>query len=162
MTNEMDVAVILTCHFLQMNKILSIDTEAESEFKGPVDKSDLSGLEAMAFTYDVQWPISLVLNRKSLACYQMLLRHLFYCKHVEKLISQVWLNTKGTRNLDYVESFHIYGPSFALRQKMLNFIQNLEYYMTFEVLDPNWEEMIAKIKGGKVANVDQVCDIRLS
>ena len=44
-TNEMDVAVILTCHFLQMNKILSIDTEAESEFKGPVDKSDLSGLE---------------------------------------------------------------------------------------------------------------------
>ena len=39
---------------------------------------------------------------------------------------------------------------------MLNFIQNLEYYMTFEVLEPNWEEMISKIKSGKVANVDQV------
>ena len=58
----------------QMNKILSIDTEAEGEFKGPVDTENLSGLEAFAFGYDVQWPISLVLNRKSLACYQMLLR----------------------------------------------------------------------------------------
>jgi len=143
----------------QMNKILSIDTEAEGEFKGPVDTADLSGLEAFAFGYDVQWPISLILNRKSLACYQMLLRHLFFCKHVEKLISQVWLNTKVTRNLNYVESFHIYGPSFALRQKMLNFIQNLEYYMTFEVLEPNWEEMISKIKSGKVSNVDQVLQI---
>ena len=70
----------------QMSKILSIDTESESDFKGPVNTTDLSGLEAFAFGYDVQWPISLILNRKSLACYQMLLRHLFYCKHVEKLI----------------------------------------------------------------------------
>merc|ERR1712226_1469260 len=143
----------------QMSKILSIDTESESDFKGPVNTSELTGLEAFAFGYDVQWPISLVLNRKSLACYQMLLRHLFYCKHVEKLISQVWLTTKVTRNFNYIDSFHIYGPSFALRQKMLNFIQNLEYYMTFEVLEPNWEEMISKIKNGKVSNVDQVLQI---
>ncbi len=38
---------------------------------------------------------------------------------------------------------------------MLNFLQNLEYYMTFEVLEPNWETMIAKIRSGKVTNVDQ-------
>ena len=49
-----------------------------------------------------------------------------------------------------------FSSSFALRQKMLNFLQNLEYYMTFEVLEPNWEEMITKIRSGKVANVDQV------
>ena len=69
-------------------------------------------------------------------------------------IFDIWLQV--TRNFNYIDSFHIYGPSFALRQKMLNFIQNLEYYMTFEVLEPNWEEMISKIKSGKVANVDQV------
>ena len=142
----------------QMSKILSIDTESESDFKGPVNTSELTGLEAFAFGYDVQWPISLVLNRKSLACYQMLLRHLFYCKHVEKLISNVWITTKVTKNLP-IESLRTYGPSFHLRQKMLNFLQNLEYYMTFEVLEPNWEEMIAKIRSGKVANVDQVLKI---
>ena len=144
----------------QMNKILSIDTEAESEFQGPVDTESLSGLDAFAFGYDVQWPISLILNRKSLACYQMLFRHLFFCKHVENLISRVWLTTKVTRNLNKnIESFHIYGPSFALLQKMLNFIQNLDYYMTFEIVEPNWEGMISKIKSGKVSSVDQVLQI---
>ena len=46
--------------------------------------------------------------------------------------------------------------SFALMQKMMHFLQNLEYHMTFDVLEPNWVEMINKIQSGKVANVDQV------
>ena len=54
------------------------------------------------------------------------------------------------------ELFAQFAKSFALRQKMLNFLQNLEYYMTFEVLEPNWVEMIAKIKSGNIENVDQV------
>jgi len=58
----------------QMCKILSIDTEEEAEFHTFAATSELTGMEAFAFGYDVQWPISLVLNRKSLACYQMLLR----------------------------------------------------------------------------------------
>jgi len=142
----------------QMSKILSIDTESEFDFKGPVNTAELTGLEAFAFGYDAKWPVSLVLNTKCLACYQMLLRHLFYCKHVERLISNVWITTKTAKNLP-VERLSTYGPSFHLRQKMLNFIQNLEYYMTFEVLEPNWLEMISKIKFGKVANVDQVLKI---
>ena len=82
----------------QMCKILSIDTESEMDFKRPVNQSELTGLEAFAFGYDVQWPISLILNRKSLACYQMLLRHLLYCKHVEKLLTDVWIATKVQKN----------------------------------------------------------------
>ena len=31
--------------------------------------------------------------------------------------------------------------------------------MTFEVLEPTWEDLIAKISGGKVSNVDQVLQI---
>ena len=94
---------------------MSIDTQDEAHFKKPADTSELTGLEAFAFGYDVQWPISLILNRKyflkffnsyvidfrlifflgkSLACYQMLLRHLLYCKHVENLLTNVWITTK--------------------------------------------------------------------
>jgi len=29
--------------------------------------------------------------------------------------------------------------AFALRQRMLNFVQNLQYYMMFEVIEPNWQ-----------------------
>ena len=35
----------------------------------------------------VEWPVSLVLNHKALAQYQMLFRHFFYCKHIERLLS---------------------------------------------------------------------------
>ena len=110
----------------QMCKILSIDTESEADFKkSAVNTSELTGLEAFAFGYDVQWPLSLILNRllsfllisrvflfkslgnilisriffphlyrTSLAQYQMLLRHLLHCKHVERLLTNVWITTK--------------------------------------------------------------------
>ena len=119
-----------------------IDTQYEAQFKKPSDTSDLTALEAFAFGYDVQWPISLVLNRKSLACYQMLLRHLLYCKHVEKLLTNVWINTKVLK----YENDNICNASLALKQKMIHFLQNLEYYMTFEVLEPTWDDLIGKLK----------------
>jgi hypothetical protein len=37
-----------------MCKILSIDTDEESDYKGPVNTADLTTLEALAFGYDVQ------------------------------------------------------------------------------------------------------------
>ena len=78
-----------------MGRILSIATDCESEYKNLSNPDpDLTGLEAVAFGYDVPWPVSLVLNRKSLACYQMLLRHLLFCKHVERQICRAWITTK--------------------------------------------------------------------
>ncbi len=81
----------------QMCKILSIDTDSEGEFRAPANTSDLTGLEAFAFGYEVRWPVSLVLNRRNLACYQMLLRHLFFCKHVERRVCAAWVATKVRR-----------------------------------------------------------------
>jgi len=48
---------------------------------------NLSGLEAFSFSCTVQWPLSLVFNKKVLFRYQMLFRHLFYMKHVERLLN---------------------------------------------------------------------------
>jgi len=39
--------------------------------------------------------------------------------------------------------------AFALRQRMLNFVQNLQYYMMFEVIEPNWQLF--------ESNMDTVC-----
>jgi gamma-tubulin complex component 2 len=57
-----------------------------SEYRLPSDKLHLLGLESFSFGYEVKWPVSLVLNRRAIACYQMIFRHLFYCKHVERLL----------------------------------------------------------------------------
>ena len=42
-----------------------------------------------------------------------------------------------------------YRTAFALRQRMLNCVQNLEYYMMVEVIEPNWlsfEQSMSKVK----------------
>ena len=45
-------------------------------------------------------------------------------------------------------------PAFALLQRMLNFVQSLQYYMTMEVLEPNW--CIFEKKLLSVATIDDV------
>ena len=52
------------------------------------DTSLLSGMDAFTFGYEEDWPVSLVLNHKALAQYQMLFRHFFYCKHFELFLSE--------------------------------------------------------------------------
>ena len=94
--------------------------------------------------WQVEWPVSLVLNHKALAQYQMLFRHFFYCKHIERLLSAVWITNKQTKFLP-LDQFKVYHPSFALRQKMLNLIQNLSYYMSVEVVEPAWHTLAADI-----------------
>lgn len=123
----------------QLFKILTIDTKLEKDYR--VDPTDLhlSGLEAFSFDYVVKWPVSLVLNKKALTRYQMLFRHLFYCKHVERQLCDVWIHYKSSKQ-GMSSWSRWYASAFALRQRMLNFVQNFMYYMMFEVLEPNWCE----------------------
>lgn len=57
----------------------------------------LSGLEAFSLDYSVKWPLSLVISRKCLFKYQMLFRHLFHCKHVERQLCATWSSHKGSK-----------------------------------------------------------------
>ncbi|XP_021928970.1 gamma-tubulin complex component 2-like isoform X2 [Zootermopsis nevadensis] len=137
----------------QMFKILSIETHEEKEYRLPSDKLHLLGLESFCFGYEVKWPVSLVLNRRAIACYQMIFRHLFYCKHVERLLCRVWICNKVAKSFA-LRAAKTYASAFALRQRMLNCVQNLEYYMMVEVIEPNWVTFLASIN--KVNNVDDV------
>ncbi len=47
-----------------------------------------------------------------------------------------------------------YPTAFALLQRMLNFVQNLQYYMTCEVLEPNWRQLEEGLRS--VSNIDDV------
>ena len=153
-----DLKVVLLNYDLitQLVRILSIDT-VEENFVKSLDPTELNltGLESFALDYTVHWPLSLVISRKSLTKYQMLFRHLFYCKHVERHLSTVWLKFKGLKK-DFIHSKHWFVQAMTILQKMLHFIQNFEYYMIFEVLEPNWMNLERKLKIAK--NVDEVLD----
>lgn len=66
---------------------------------------------------------------------------------------RVWISHKIVRSYSFPTS-QWYNNAFALRHRMLHFIQNLLYYITVEVLEPSWQTFVEKIR--KVDNVDQV------
>lgn len=137
----------------QMFKILSIDTEDEKDYKQNKDCPPLTGVETFSFGMEVKWPVSLILNHKAIACYQMIFRHLFYCKHVERLLCRVWLYNKVVKRFSEAR---LYADAFALRQRMLSCVQHLQYYMCVEVIEPSWCHLIQSLD--KVHNVDEVLE----
>ncbi|CAG2115806.1 unnamed protein product, partial [Medioppia subpectinata] len=114
----------------------------------------LKGAEALALDFQVPWPLSLIISRKNITCYQMLFRHLFYCKYVERQLEEVWKGNKIAKRYT-LNAVTGYGQAFALRQKMLNFVQNLEYYIMLEVIEPTFHQFLEYVQT-KVSSVDDM------
>ncbi|TNN22485.1 Gamma-tubulin complex component 2 [Liparis tanakae] len=49
-------------------------------------------------------------------------------------------------SFDYIVKWPLFAGAFALRQRMLNFVQNIQYYMMFEVMEPTWHVMESNLK----------------
>ena len=81
----------------------------------------LSGMEALSFDYVVKWPISLVISRKKIVHYQLLFRFLFYTKHIERIINNIWSSAAQLSKVNF--EFHsddklfsaIWLPHFVLQ-----------------------------------------------
>lgn len=113
--------------------------------------ANLVGLDLFTLSYQIKWPLSLVVSKKVLVKYQLIFRHLFHCKHVERQLCKTWQNHQSTKAFALRRSF---VQSYALQQQMLHFLQNIQHYMMNEVLEPRWHSMEQKIH--KVSSVDEV------
>jgi gamma-tubulin complex component 2 len=153
--DEVRIELLNDTVLTQLSKIISYGGESEvgQDFGDEEDPRNLRGYESIALTYRVEWPLSLILSRKNIACYQMLFRHLFYCKYVERQLACVWKENKIAK-LYALKAVTGYAEAFALRQKMLNFVQNLEYYMMVEVIEPSFHQFLAKVHSK--AQVDEI------
>ncbi|KAG0174694.1 hypothetical protein DFQ28_007579 [Apophysomyces sp. BC1034] len=124
---------------------------------GSGSREFLTGYDALTLDYTVTFPLSLVISRKALTKYQLLFRHLLYLKHVEELLCATWIGQKDptwrrqSLNPD-IEKWKF--QVFSLRSRMLGFVQQFAYYVTNEVLEPNWRRMEADLS--RVSTVDQV------
>ncbi|XP_069741372.1 gamma-tubulin complex component 2 isoform X2 [Narcine bancroftii] len=157
-----DLKINLMPHDLitQLLRVLAIETKQEKAIiNADPTEIALSGLEAFSFDYVVKWPLSLIINRKALTRYQMLFRHMFYCKHVDRQLCNVWISNKVAKQYS-LHSARWFATAFALRQRMLNFVQNIQYYMMFEVMEPNWHIMENNLKSA--SNIDEVLNYHTS
>uniref|UniRef100_A0A0A9Y775 Gamma-tubulin complex component n=1 Tax=Lygus hesperus TaxID=30085 RepID=A0A0A9Y775_LYGHE len=105
----------------------------------------LTGYESFMLSMTCEWPVSLVFNTKVQSVYQMLFRHLFYCKYIERLLSCAWTRGQELKGKTY-KAMGVYSDGIALCNRMTFFLQNMEYYMMEEAIEPAWAEFIEVVK----------------
>ncbi|TFK47368.1 hypothetical protein OE88DRAFT_1666101 [Heliocybe sulcata] len=122
------------------------------------DSDKITIIDALALDYNVKFPLSLVISRKTILRYQLLFRFLLHCKHVEQTLTNMWIEQKTAVWRQAVP----HHPDFEkwrlrvhlLRSRMLAFVQQIMAFATAEVLEPNWRKL--EVKLSKVSTVDQL------
>lgn len=126
----------------------SVNHETRNRYSQSTDT--LFGWESLTLSYDVPWPLSMVICKDySLTLYQMMFRHLFCCKFIERKLEATWKVHKTLKISDH-------GVRYALlRNKMLYFVHNLLFYMT-QIIEPGFQTLISKIREGSIDCVNDV------
>ena len=115
------------------------------------DDNNMTGFEALEFKFAVPFPLSLVISSKTVFRYQILFRYLLSMRHLEGLLVSSWeehckvlswTTRSGDRKLEMWKR-----KAWTLRARMLVFVQQTTYYCTSEVIEPNWNALMARVNG---------------
>ena len=123
-------------------------------------EKDISGYEALTLDYAVPFPLSLVVSRVTLTRYQLLFRYLLSLRHLETLLTGSW--TEHTKARSWIHRSRGKDASAAakkienwkrrvwcLRSRMLCFVQQLLYFCTSEVIEPNWVAFMSRLSNSE-------------
>lgn len=117
----------------------------------PVENDkNASGITSLQLDYAVPFPVSLVISRKTIWRYQALFRYLLSLRHLESQLSATWQTQ--TRGISWAHrsasrDLEIWKRRvWTLRARMLVFVQQLLYFCTAEVIEPNWQAFMSRLK----------------
>jgi gamma-tubulin complex component 2 len=117
------------------------------------DASKISGFETLVLDYAVPFPLSLVVSRVTLTRYQLLFRYLVSLRHLENLLISAWAEqSRGStwrHKSSNARQERAKKRAFTLRARMLIFVQQLIYYCTTEVIEPNWTNLMGRLNQGQ-------------
>jgi gamma-tubulin complex component 2 len=145
-----------------LTRVVNISGEQGETLQTPVAQAESekgsTGYTSLQLDFKVPFPISLVISRKTIWRYQILFRYLLSLRHLEQQLVASW----QTQNRQSCWSYENSNPKlevwkrriFALRARMLVFVQQLLYFCTSEVIEPNWQVFIGNV--GTVDTVDKL------
>ncbi|KAK4126321.1 hypothetical protein N657DRAFT_709925 [Parathielavia appendiculata] len=102
----------------------------------PESDKNANGFTSLQLDYAVPFPVSLVISRKTLST--------TWQTHTRGF---VWSYKSSARSLEIWKR-----RVWTLRARMLVFVQQLLYFCTAEVIEPNWQNLMARLRrndGGK-------------
>ncbi|CRG86868.1 Spindle pole body component alp4 [Talaromyces islandicus] len=115
------------------------------------EEKDIVGFDALELDYMVPFPLSLVISRKTVLRYQLIFRYLLSLRHLEGLLVTSWHDQQkvlGWRHKSSDRRLELWKRrAWTLRAKMLVFVQQLLYFCTAEVIEPNWQSLMERVNG---------------
>jgi gamma-tubulin complex component 2 len=117
----------------------------------PTSENDKSavGFTSLQLDYSVPFPVSLVISRKTIWRYQALFRYLLSLRYLEQQLVTSWQT--HNRVISWTHKSSMKGleiwkkRAWTLRARMLVFVQQLLYFCTAEVIEPNWQALMARL-----------------
>jgi gamma-tubulin complex component 2 len=107
------------------------------------------GFTSLQLDYSVPFPVSLVVSRKTVWRYQALFRYLLSLRYLEQQLVSSWQTHNRATSWTHKSSMKGLEPwkrrAWTLRARMLVFVQQLHYFCTAEVIEPNWQALMARL-----------------
>jgi len=140
-----------------LQRVVNITGIEQGETLAPVtsnqpienDKNAI-GFTSLQLDYAVPFPVSLVISRKTVWRYQALFRYLLSLRYLESQLSTTWqTQIRGVtwaHRSSYAKLETWKRRVWTLRARMLVFVQQLLYFCTAEVIEPNWQKFMSRLK----------------
>ncbi|KPI44069.1 Spindle pole body component alp4 [Cyphellophora attinorum] len=113
------------------------------------DEKDITGFEALELDYKVPFPLSLIISRKTVLRYQLIFRYTLALRHLEALLVDCWSDHSKvgawTRRTSDNRIEYWKRRAWTLRARMLVFVQQMLFYATAEVIEPNYQKLMTKV-----------------
>ncbi|KAF9700905.1 hypothetical protein EKO04_000308 [Ascochyta lentis] len=149
---------IVNVQGLDQEAATSISNYTPANTDSITNDKDITGYQALVFDYNMPFPLSLVVSRVTLTRYQLLFRFLLSLKHLETDLGKCW----GEQGKNSMWKHRSKNPrieqwkrkAWTLRARMMVFVQQLTYYCTAEVIEPNWVSLMSRLKEEGKASED--------
>lgn len=142
--------------FLAANRAESAQSASSDEKDKDRKVKHFIATMGLQLDFRIPFPLSLVLSRKTILRYQLLFRHLVELKHIERNLNNSWVEQakskvwRATSSNERLNEWKI--KAVKLRVKMLLFVQQVLYFCTMEVIEPNWSKLESNLLDAKTVD----------
>ncbi|KAJ8351983.1 hypothetical protein SKAU_G00234590 [Synaphobranchus kaupii] len=107
-----------------------------------------TGWDVFSLDYHVDGPIATVFTRECMSHYLRVFNFLWRAKRMEYTLTDIWkgqmCNAKLLKNMPELSG--VLHQCHILASEMVHFIHQMQYYITFEVLECSWDELWNKVQ----------------
>ncbi|XP_021351512.1 gamma-tubulin complex component 3-like [Mizuhopecten yessoensis] len=106
-----------------------------------------TGWDVFSLDYHVDGPIRTVFTPECMIMYLRVFNFLWRSKRMEYILANIWRNQMASAKMLQCipELSSILHQCHMLTSEMVHFVQQVQYYINFEVLECSWDELLTKV-----------------